>query len=208
MPSSDPLSSLRRRAFRHALEDGAVDVAAGLFTFIVGLATQRRVFLALSVVYLGAISLAWKAVHDRLTTPRTGYAEVPGDPSRTLLSVILLAGCLTMSVVAVFTLTGGRLWNLESWPAWAPMLSGLILAGGFLFAGRQTGFPRFHLYAAVAIGASVFFWLFPFGPRINPSDRLTLPLLVTAGVLLAGGGITIARFVRRQPVAREIPGAR
>jgi hypothetical protein len=208
MTSSDPLDPLRRRAIRHAFEDGAIDVAIGLFTLIVGVATQRRAFLALSVVYLGAIILAWRTIHDRLTTPRTGYAEVPGDPARALLSVILLAGCLTMGVVAAFTLTGGRLWNLESWPAWAPMLSGLILAGGFLFTARQTGFPRYHVYAAVAIGVSVFFWLFPFGPRINPSDRLTLPLFVTAAVLQLGGAVTIARFVRRQPIAKEVPGAR
>jgi hypothetical protein len=145
---------------------------------------------------------------ERLTGPRTGYAVVPGDPSRLLLSVILLAGCLTMGVVAAFTLTAGRLWNLEAWPAWAPLVSGLVLAGGFLHTVLRTGLPRYGFYAAVAIGVSVFFWLYPFGPRINPSDRLTLPLFVTAAVLLGGGGITLARFVRREPIAKEMPGAR
>jgi hypothetical protein len=207
MNETDPLDPLRRRAFRHAFEDGAIDLACGFFTLIVGLATQRRIFLGLSVVYLGAIALAWRGIHDRLTGPRTGYAVVPGDPSSLLLSVILLAGCLTMSVVAGFTLTAGRLWGLEAWPTWAPVLSGVVLAGGLLHTGLRTGLPRYHLYAAVAIGASVFFWLFPFGPRINPSDRLTLSLFVMAGVLLAGGGITVGRFVRGWPIeSKEIPG--
>jgi len=209
MANPDPLESFQRRAVRHAFEDGAIDLVLGIFTLTVGVATQRRAFLALAIVYLGAMTIVWRFLHERLTSRRTGYAELPGDPPRQLLSVTLLAGCLTMGVVAAITLTSGRLWGLDRWPAWATVLAGLILAGGFLHTAVRTGFARFHLYAATSIGASVFFWLYPFGPRINPSDRLTLPFFVLAAVLLAGGGITIARFVRSRPVVGpEVTGGR
>jgi len=56
MPSTDPLARLRRGAARHAFEDGAIDVALGLFTVMVGAATQRRVWLALAVVYFPRIA--------------------------------------------------------------------------------------------------------------------------------------------------------
>ncbi len=200
MTESNPLESFRRRAVRHAFEDGSVDLVVGIFTLMVGAATQRRVLFALIVVYLTLMTTAWRFLHARLTTRRTGYAELPDDPPRQLLSVILLTGVLTMGVVAALTLTSGRLWNLDGWPEWAPIPAGLILAGGFVHTGLRTGFARYHLYAVVSAAASLFFWLFPFGGRINPSDRLTLPLFVTAGVLIVVGAATIARFVRSRPV--------
>jgi hypothetical protein len=206
MATSDPLAAFRRRALRHAFEDGAIDLVVGFFTLIVGIATQRRVFLALAIAYLGAMTLAWKLLHDRLTSRRTGYAELPGDPSRQLLSVILLAGCLTMAIVAAITFGSGRLWSLEQWPTWTPVICGLILAGGFLYTAMQTGLVRYRFFAAVSVGTSLFFWLFPFGPRINPSDRLPLSLFVTAAVLVVVGAATIARFVRGQPIVSEEVG--
>jgi hypothetical protein len=207
MANPNPLDSLRHRAVRHAFEDGAIDLVAGLFTVIVAAGTQRRVFLGLAVTYLLMLTPFWKALHDRLTSGRTGFAELPDEPPRQLLAVILLAGCLTMVVVAALTLPTGRAWNLEQWPRWAPMLSGLVLAGGFAHLARQTGFARYLLLAGVSLGASLFFWLYPFGPWINPSDRLTLSLFVTAAALLLVGAVTIARFVRSRPVVAEVPDA-
>ena len=49
MASSTTIDTLRRRAVRHAFEDGAIDLVAGLFTVIVAVSTQRRVFLGLAV---------------------------------------------------------------------------------------------------------------------------------------------------------------
>jgi hypothetical protein len=98
--------------------------------------------------------------------------------------------------------SAGRLWSLDAWPNWAPMASGAILAAGFWHAARETAFGRYGVFAAASLGVSLFFWLFPFGPRINPSDRLTLSLFVIAAVLMAAGGVTIARFRRTRP---ELP---
>jgi len=209
MTGSDPLDSLRRRALHHAFEDGAIDLVVGIFTLMVGVATQRRVFLGLALVYLLAMAMAWKWLHDGLSSRRTGYAELPDYPPKQLLSVILLAGCVTMGVVAVLTLSHGRLWSLDAWPTWTPMLSGVVLAGGFVHTALRSGLVRFHFYAAVSVGASLFFWLYPFGPRINPSDRLTLPFFVLAAVLIVVGSATIARFVRSRPiVSQEVSGDR
>ncbi len=207
MANSDPLVPLRRRALRHALGDGAIDVLLGLFTLMVAVGTQRRVFIALAAVYLGALAVAWRPLHDRLTSRRLGYAELPHDPAGWLLGVVLIAGCLTMTVVAAATLPFGRMWALEHWPAWSPLVAGAVLAAGFAHAAWQTGFPRFAAYAATSLLAAVFFWLFPFGPAINPSDRLTLPLFVVAAVLLAGGAATMARFVRQHPIVHPQGGA-
>ena len=202
----DPLGPLRRRAFRHALEDGAVELVVGFYALMVGVATQKRVFLAISLVYLASMRIAWKFLHDSIASRRTGYAELPQDPPSTLLPVILLAGVLTIAVVAGITLFGGRMWRLDHWPTWTPMLSGAILAGGFLHTALQSGLPRYHAFAVLSLGISAFFWLFPFGPRINPSDRLTLSLFVTAALLIVAGAVTMVRFVRLRPVATAEDG--
>lgn len=203
MSSTDPLARLRRGAARHAFEDGAIDLTLGLFTLMVAVATQRRILLALAVAYFGGMYLFWKQAHHRLTAGRTGYAEVPGDPPRQLFAVILLAGLATMGIVAALTLGSGRLWALDRWPNWTPVLAGLILAGGFLPTGLRTGLARFYLYAAVSLGGSVLFWLYSFGPRINPSDRLTLFLFAMAGLQMVVGAVTVARFVRTRPLITE-----
>ena len=49
----------------------------------------------------------------------------------------------------------------------------------------------------------LFFWLFPFGSRINPSDRLTLFLFAMAAVLMAVGALTMAAFVRTRPIVPD-----
>jgi hypothetical protein len=203
MTSPDPLARPRRSAARHAFEDGATDLALGLFTVMVGAATQRRIWLALVVVYFGLMHHFWKQLHYQLTSRRTGFAEVLGDPPRQLLLVVFLAGLATMGVVAALTLASGRLWALDLWPNWTPVMAGLILAGGFLFTGLRTGLARFHLYTVVSLGASALFWLYPFGPRINPSDRLTLFLFAMAGVQMVVGAATVARFVRTRPLVTE-----
>ncbi len=202
IPQTQSTSSVAA-PIEHAVEDGAIDLTVGFFTLIVGLATQRRIFLALAVVYLSAMAMAWKPLHYQLTSRRTGYAELPEAPPVRLLTIVMLAGLLTMGVVAAFTVTTGRMWNLEGWPTWAPILAGLILAGGFLDTARKSGCVRFHVFAAASVAGSLFFWLFPFGPRINPSDRLTLFLFAMAGVLMAVGAVTMAAFVRSKPVVPD-----
>jgi hypothetical protein len=206
---ADVIANFRRRAYKHAVEDGAIDLVVGLFTLIVGVATQRRVFLALAVVYLSAMAMAWKPLHYQLTSRRTGFAELPETPPVPLLAVVMLAGLLTMGVVAATTLATGEVWSLERWPSWAPVVAGLILALGFLDTARKSGVVRFRVFAAASLAGSLFFWLFPFGARINPSDRLTLFLFATAGVLMAVGAATMTRFVRSRPiVSEETPNGR
>lgn len=200
MTRRDPLEQLRRRAYRHALENGATDIVLGIYTLIVGVATQRRGLLALAVVYLAVLAPACRFLSDRLSRQRTGYAEVPGDPPRQLLAGSLAAGALTLLVVGALTFSAGRLWSLAHWPVWSPVLAGLILAGGWLHTAWRSGLRRFVGYGAAAVGGSLFFWLFPFGPRINPSDRLTLLLFALAALLIVTGSVVAARFVRRQPV--------
>jgi hypothetical protein len=150
--------------------------------------------------------LAWKAIHNSIASRRTGYAELPLDPPMPLLAVILLAGTLTIAVVAGVTLFGGRMWSLDHWPTWTPLLSGAILAGGFLHTAVRSGLPRYHAFAVLSLGISVFFWLFPFGPRINPSDRLTLSLFVIAALLFVVGTVTMVRFVRLRPIVNAEDG--
>lgn len=201
--SADPVDRFHRRAYRHAVEDGAIDLVVGLFTLMVGVATQRRVFFAFAYLYLLSMVMFWKPLHLGLTSRRTGYAELPEAPPLPLLTAVMLAGLLTMGVVAAFTLATGRLWNLQGWPAWAPVLAGLILAVGFVDTARKSGVVRFHVLAAASVAGSLFFWLFPFGPRINPSDRLTLFLFAMAAVLMAVGAATMAAFVRTRPIVPD-----
>lgn len=203
MENPNPVDTFKRRALRHMFEDGSFDLILGLYTLIVGGATQRRSVVPLAVVYLFVLTLGWKGLHATITARRTGYAEPSGNPSGALFRIALLAGLLPLSVVAVSTWATGSLWNLEHWPVWAPLLAGLTLAAGFLYAFLACGLARYSAFAVIAVVGSVFFWRFPFGASINPSDRLTLFLFAMAFVQMATGAAAMASFVRRYPVVAE-----
>lgn len=201
MTPLDPLQPLRQRAYRYTLEDGLADLFVGLYTITVGTATQNRALLALAVVYLAVYAMAWRWLHDQLVSRRTGYAELGEQPPRVLLTGSLAAATVTLIAVAVVTLSSGALWNLASWPSWAPALAGLVLAAGFIQTAWRSGLRRYAAYAALSVIGSAFFWLFPFGASINPSDRLTLFLFVVGAVMLVTGVGLVVRFRRAHPLA-------
>jgi len=123
----------------------------------------------------------------------------------TLRPVILLAGVLTIAVVAGITLFGGDCGAWTTGPrdadaSPAPSCRRVPPHGGAI------GLARYHAFAVLSLGISVFFWLFPFGPRINPSDRLTLSLFVTAALLMVVGTVTMVRFVRLRPLVSAEDG--
>lgn len=203
MTTHDPIGTLKRRALRHLFEDGSFDLILGLFTFMVALSTQRRIFLAIVAVYFGGLTITWKTLHARLTSGRTGYAAPAPNPSHTLFVATALAGILPIGVVAASTIATGSLWNLEHWPAWTAMLAGVILTASSLHAYLACGLSRYAVFAGLAVAGSAFFWRFPFGPSINPSDRLTLFLMTFSAVQMATGAAAMATFVRRHPVVAE-----
>jgi len=155
-------------------------------------------------VYVVLYATSWKFLHQKFSSRRIGYAEVPDQPPRRLLAGTLAAMVLTMIVVAAFTWSGGALWNVGHWPKWSPLLAGLVLAGGFLHTARQSGLLRYYAYVGAALVGSLFFWLFPFGPRINPSDRLTLFFFALAAVNTLTGVAVLIRFMRSRPVVQEV----
>jgi len=203
MNKTDPLESLRRRAYRHALEDGTADIVVGFYTLTIGVATQKRFFIVLAGVYLMMFGLAWRFFSHSVSSRRIGYAELPQDPPRALLAGTMAAGVLTLLVVAVITMSGGGAWNLARWPNWTPLPAGAILAGSFLHTATRAGLGRYYAYVAASVGGSLFFWLFPFSVRINPSDRLTLFFFAMAAALLVTGFAVLSRFVRNRPVISE-----
>jgi hypothetical protein len=52
----------------------------------------------------------------------------------------------------------------------------------------------------MAVVGSLFFWLFPFGPSINPSDRLTLFLFVVGVTMVIAGIVVSTRFRQTHPL--------
>jgi hypothetical protein len=204
MSQSDSVAeTLRRRANRHALEDGMADLCAGVYTLIVGGATQRIALIALAAAYLMIMGTGWKFAHEAVCARRTGAAEPVDQPQMALLTGILGAGVGSLLVVAASTFAAGRLWDLAHWPLWVPVLAGLVLAAGFGYTYVRSGLTRWAVYATAAAVGGFAFWLAPFSDWINPSDRLTLLLFSVAGLLLAGGTATLVRFVRRHPVVPE-----
>ena len=129
-------------------------------------------------------------------------ANLFSGPASALATLVVLG----LAVVAAAPRSQGRLWELSHWPTWAPVVAGVVLAAGFAHTALRSGLWRWGLYALASIAGGVAFWLFPFGARINPSDRLTLLLFSLGGLLILTGVVVVLQFTRTHPVVAEESG--
>lgn len=218
MAPRDGLERIRRDAHRELHRDGLTEVAAGVFLFVVALATGRPAFYWTYLAALVVLGPGLTRLRSRYTYPRIGFAELPREDRRRLgrgMALWVIGAFLVVAAgLAIFGRQGGLdgLGGLGDHLAWrraAPALAGILFAGGFLYLAQRSGLRRVYLLA-VASAASGCLLAWPgIGPRIEGAyASLRVWAIVMALLCLAVGGLAFRRFLRETPVSEEwSPGA-
>jgi hypothetical protein len=203
MSSSVDLGELERKVYRDSLQDGIMEILAGLLLVVCGLVmTNPRLSGAFAGVYL-LLLLSLRRLHDRMkrrfTYPRLGevvlHEEEPKQLVVGILGFVLAAGVL----VAVTLTLLGRLTTAE-WYRWLPAWMGLCFVGASWHLYCKSGQARYAVGGFVALGAGVAIGSLQLPGKM---DNITL-YLITLGVAVALIGVVrLLRFVRANPVVTQ-----
>jgi hypothetical protein len=207
MAPNDGLERIRRDTHRELHRDGLTEVAAGVFLFVVALATGRPAFYWTYLAALVVLGPGLTRLRSRYTYPRIGFAELPREDRRRLGRGMALWVIGTFLAVAAALAIFGRQGGLGDHLAWrtaAPALAGILFAGGFVYLAQRSGLKRaYSLAAASAVSGCLLAWP-GIGPRIGGAyATLRVWAILMALLCLAVGGLAFRRFLRETPVSEE-----
>ncbi len=201
MLETGDLKRIEQRAFRHTLQDGLMEMTAGVFLVLLASSLQfpGGVVAALALFFVIVVPLV-RHLKNRLVYPRLGYVSFPqGEPGklgRFMLGFLLLA-LVVMVVILVVT---GDISVARRWYRWLPIFYGILLSGGFLVVALASGLVRFWVYALFSVALGVAWSIPQFEPRMT---AISLYLL-SMGLLLFPWGLALfILFLRRHPAPAE-----
>lgn len=187
-----------RRLYMSHVDDGILDLFAGLLALFAGLLFFAEMFWMAGVYVAIFLPVVW-SIKEKVTMPRVRPEELNpavANKSSKLLAGALLAGLflLVLGTLAVFLLNPGEATPLTR-RLISFVMSGLIgatILGGFLMVGYFYRAPRWYAYAALALLLGALTWQLNIG----------LPWLIFAlgAVIALTGAVCLYRFLRSHPV--------
>jgi hypothetical protein len=177
-------------------DDGLAEFFAGLGLIVVAMSLWADMIWMVAI-YPVLFITAMRSAKEHYTLPRLSQVDWRPEKSggRTLL-LLLLAGLMAfVLVVLAFLVLRGEppAWLVVALRQYALPTLGVLCASIWLLKAWFSQVARFYLYAALTL---VLFLLAPY-----LGAGLLLPLGLLGVVLVAGGLLTLRRFVRRYPIS-------
>jgi hypothetical protein len=218
---NNKIQETQNRLIRYDYVDGTPDLAfGGLFLLMMIIYAILAAFPGLSnstfsgiIIWAvfggGGFLIGWlpQRLKERVTYPRTGYVAYrrQGRPIKPWARWTIRIGV----PILVIILLALMFLNRQKFPAQSqgtalylnPGLTGLLFSGIWAIAGWKVALSRYYFIAAITLLISIVF-LFS-GPGGNPG--LAMLCGAMSLVLFASGGITLWRYLRRNPLPVESP---
>jgi hypothetical protein len=217
---NNKIQETQNRLIRYDYVDGTPDLAFGglflLMTIIYailaafpGLSNSTFSSIIIWVVFAGGgFLIGWlpQRLKERVTYARTGYVAYrrQGRPIKPWARWTIRIG----APILVIVLLALMFLNRQKFPAQSqdvnylnPGLLGFLFSGIWAIAGWKVALSRYYFIAAITLLISIVF-LFS-GPGGNPG--LAMLCGAMSLVLFASGGITLWRYLRRNPLPVESP---
>jgi hypothetical protein len=204
------LSQVEQRVRRYWYTDGIAELAGGGMLLLIGLYFSGQEWLprgsfarslleaSLALLLIGGALLTRRLVNAlklRLTYPRTGYVEYPAGRKDTT-SRRLLTGGIAAAVAALLVLAGRWVGSFD----WMTAFTGIVFAIVFtVLRARASGLHRFYILGGfcLVLGLGLSFSGLPMGYSLG------LLYALTGVASMLSGGITLARYLRSNPMPPE-----
>ena len=205
--SQNQISKAARQMHALAYKDGMVDLMlGGFFVFLALQEPLEQRGLAVWVSYLpsfiamGVGLVAYFLVKRKVVAPRIGLAKISLKRNPPRRGVFILAVGLQLVTLLIYVLAmTGRLG--EMFPSgtglWIDAFFALAFFGFFAYLGYTADAPRFYLYGLL-LGSNA---LIQVSLRGNMSLVAQLPIMIPGLVMVLGGILTLAAFLRDYPPA-------
>jgi hypothetical protein len=199
------MARIEKRTRRYWFDDGLAEIMGGVVFLLVagyllvenGLRGTRAAglftvgFPLLIVVLSLAARRTVRAVKDRFIHPRTGFISF-GHPRGHRWASAALAFVIALLVVAVIS-------NARFLVNWIPAVEGGLFALAFLYMGRKSEIVRFPIGGLLcAIGGVVVSVM-----KLDEEIGAAVLMAWVGIVLVAGGTLALAAYVRRLPPREE-----
>jgi len=201
------VDGLERKAYHAYNEDGLLDMMTGFMMAFMGYYVLSEVDIPFAPCLAIFGPAVWASLKKAVTEPRIGQVKFgPGRRSRQQKAIMIFAFVVNVLLVLSFFVKWGPIVG-----PWRSSLYdyGVILVGSgvvslILFTiGHFNEVPRFKGYAAVSVP------MFIGGHFLTDSSldlfqRLAYVLIPLGLMMLAYGGVTLWRFVRKYPKITDV----
>ncbi len=201
------IDEAKKRAYRYWTEDGLPElfIGAGFVSYALllwwSIKQASGVGIMCNTLFLPVWILpgTWiiQKVKERVTYPRTGYVTyqpMSQHKKKTLLAGVLAA--MVLVAIVFFSDASALLFTIL-----------FVLILGWITWQQKCLRFAFYTLLALATGLFVFFnpTIFSAGGGQAAFVDINIPvLLITGAAMLAGGGITLVRFLRTHPPAGDL----
>jgi hypothetical protein len=200
MFADDAVNRIQRDSYRELHRDGLTELVAGVVLFIVALATGRPAFAWTYLAAIVVLGPGLTRLRARFTYPRIGFVELPAENRWEFRNGVLLWVFGTFALVALGLAAMGGLTDNLAWRRAAPLLAGVLFAGGLLYLAQRTGLRRIYGLTVASVMTGV---LFAFVRIEGSYANLRVWAISMSLLCLTVGGLALRRFIRETPVAGE-----
>jgi len=193
------IGEIERRARTAGYGDGLLEIFAAVVLLVIAFGWVISPGLV-GILSAFIVLFGWKVtdrVKARVTYPRIGYyrerAEEPRSSAKGML--LFMGGAFVVMVIVIAVV--GDVSDAVEWRRAAPLLSGMLLAAGFWYAGKQSGLIRHRAIAGVSVVWGALLWWFGSGADYS---GVVWHLIGLAVPLAAVGVWSLFRFTRTHPL--------
>jgi hypothetical protein len=196
------LKRLERKAYLSYHQDGLLDIALGLWIFLLGtsMGAGKPVLIVLVPMFILGLAGAKKAI----TIPRIGYVKFGPARQKEAAAAGILVGVVLLPIVLIgILILRGYITLPPEWMAWAEeyFMSGFAVVGGGLMGALAflLGIRRLYAYAALILVVSVVGYLLH-------TTAPPLFVMIAGALIMLCGLVVLVRFVRKYPIVAEEVG--
>ena len=190
--------TIARKAWRDSLQDGLVELGAGIGMLFLSILIQSR---TMGFVFMLAIfgPLLMKRLKERYTYPRIGYVTFPEKSQKQGPIMVLLLGAAVV-VIALVIILVGKAGEPHAWYRWTTFLPAILFQGAFLPMAVKSGIKRYYVISVLTLLLGVGAALLELPGNMG---NLWVYLMTMGAILTVWGTILLITFLRKYPVRVE-----